>query len=125
MLVLIGNSANADTIKGYIEGKRFYHSSLRAYPDLTGDIAKYGIDMELLFPTFIPRLVIMAGVDAMTGQTSFSQVAGRFGANLSIWKLDFKVYHRSNHAIDHTPVIPYKFINDNHFSIRYKFEVGN
>lgn len=120
---LLTSSAFAnDNITGYIEARKYFATSLPEYPDLTGSPAKYGLDFELHFPTAIPHFSIMAGADADTGPHQFSQIAGRFGGNINFRAIDFGIYHRSNHSIDHDPISP--FISDNHIYLRYQFEVG-
>lgn len=116
--VLTTSKAHAEGITGHVEGRGYFHTNTPVHPDLTGDPMKYGVDFQLNFPTFIPRLSIMAGADAATGSHQFSQIAGRFGANLNLNSFDVGIYHRSNHSIDHTPVTG-KFYNDNHVYLRY------
>lgn len=123
-LVLITSPAMADRpITGWVEGRRFWGNKPE-YPDLTGEHTKYGLDLQLNFPTFFDPVSIMAGSDAATGQNSFSQIAGRFGADVKLWDWNVGVYHRSNHAIDHTPVrTPFKFVSENYIYVRYNFQV--
>ena len=117
---LLSSAALADRpITGHIEGRRYFWTNQSAYPDLTGEPMKYGVDFEMMFPTAFDPLAIMAGADASTNSHQFAQIAGRFGADVKIYDWNVGVYHRSNHSIDHTPTKA--FPNANYIYVRYNF----
>ncbi len=122
--LLVASSAHSEEkITGWIEGRRFLATSLPAYPDLTGEPMKYGIDFQLNFPTFVPNLNLMMGADSATNSHQFAQIAGRGGMIYKFRAVEFSLYHRSNHAIDEAPV-NHSFPSENRFSIRYNFQVN-
>jgi hypothetical protein len=124
LLLLLTRVAEADEpITGFIEGRRYLSTNLPAYPDLTGQPMKYGVNFQLNFPTFVPHVQIMAGADSATNSHQFAQIAGRFGASYTLNALEVSLYHRSNHAIDHTPV-DLEFLSENRLNIKYNFVLG-
>ncbi len=124
LAALFTHACRADEpITGWVEGRRYVRTNMPAFVDQTGDPLKYGVDFQLNFPTFIPHFSIMAGADAATGNTSFSQIAGRFGTYVNINRLEVGLYHRSNHSIDHSNDFQWHFLNQNAITVKYNFSI--
>lgn len=117
---LIGIQAYAIDTYGHFQVNRYFNTNIPSYTDQTGKPLKYRVDLEVNYP-ITKSFRLMSGADGVTGETYFTQGAGRFGATLDLKLVEFFVYHRSIHNFDHESVRKPRFLNDNRFGIKYNF----